>query len=99
MLPMAAPVLRQLLTGRFEQRLLDQRRDRDADPLAWGHVVDPMGSAGLSATSAHRAQPDRHRSDPGLAEGRRPRIGRVPENAPHGGSIPGRLAAAGPDAL
>src|SRR3954467_14453515 len=29
----------------------------------------------------------------------RSRIGRVPENAPHGGSIPGRLAAAGPDAL
>src|SRR5215213_6370128 len=96
---MAAPALRQLLTGRLEQRLLDQRRDGDADPLAWGHVVDPVGSAGLFAAAAHRAQPDRHRSDPGLAEGRRSRIGGVPENAPHGRPIPGRLAAPGQDAL
>src|SRR5829696_6380692 len=98
-LPIAAPVLHQLLAGRLEQLLLDQRRDRDADPLAWRHVVDPMGSAGLFAASAHRAQPGRHRSDPGLAEGRRSSVGGVPENAPHGAPIPGRLAAAGPDAL
>ena len=98
-LPIAAPVLRQLLAGRLEQLLIDQRRDWHADPLARGYVVDPVGSAGLLAASTHRAQPDRHRSDPGLAEGRRSSIGGVPENAPHGGPIPGRLAAAGPDAL
>src|SRR5215210_3239576 len=98
-LPVAAPVLRQLLTGRLEQRLLDQRRDWHADPLAWRHVVDPVGPAGLFAAAAHRAQPGRHGPDPGLAEGRRSSIGGVPENAPHGRPIPGRLAAAGPDAL
>src|SRR3982751_5548478 len=58
-----------------------------------------MGSAGLFAAAAHRAQPGRHGPDPGLAEGRRSRIGGVPEDAPHGRPIPGRLAAAGPDAL
>src|SRR3954453_7345105 len=98
-LPIAAPVLRQLLTGRLKQRLLDQRRDRDADPLALPHIVDPMGPAGLFAASTPRAQPGRHRSDPGLAEGRRSRIGGVLEHAPYGGPIPGRLAAPGPDAL
>src|SRR3954467_9233219 len=98
-LPIAAPVLRQLLAGRLEQLLIDQRRDWHADTLPLRHVVDPMGWAGLFAAAAHGAQPDRHRSDPGLAEGRRSRIGGVPENAPHGGPIPGRLAAAGPDAL
>src|SRR3954452_13491695 len=98
-LPIAAPVLRQLLAGRLEQLLLDQRRDWHADPLARGYVVDPVGPTGLLAASTHRAQPDRHRSDPGLAEGRRSSIGGVPENAPHGRPIPGRLAAAGPDAL
>src|SRR5215212_5072621 len=98
-LPVTAPVLHQLLAGRLEQRLINQRRDRDADPLAWRHVVDPMGPAGLFAAAAHRAQPGRHRSDPGLAEGRRSSIGGVPEDAPHGRPIPGRLAAAGPDAL
>src|SRR3954454_16612997 len=85
--------------GQITCCLIDQRRDWHADPLAWRHVVDPMGPAGLFAAAAHRAQPGRHRSDPGLAEGRRSSIGGVPENAPHGGPIPGRLAAAGPDAL
>src|SRR5215212_10024394 len=98
-LPIAAPVLCQLLTGRLEQLRINQRRDRDADPLARCYVVDPVGSTGLFAASAHRAQPGRHRSDPGLAEGRRSSIGGVPENAPHGAPIPGRLAAPGPDAL
>src|SRR4051812_21738652 len=58
-----------------------------------------MGSAGLFAAAAHRAQPGRHGPDPGLAEGRRSSIGGVPEDAPHGRPIPGRLAAPGPDAL
>src|SRR4051794_9684760 len=98
-LPIAAPVLRQLLAGRLEQRLIDQRRDWHADPLARCYVVDPVGPAGLFAASAHRAQPGRHRSDPGLAEGRRSSIGGVPENAPYGRPIPGRLAAPGQDAL
>src|SRR5215212_9263193 len=98
-LPVAAPVLRQLLAGRLEQLRIDQRRDRDADPLARLHVVDPLGPAGLFAASAHRAQPGRHRSDPGLAEGRRSSIGGVPEDAPHGRPIPGRLAAPGLDTL
>src|SRR5215212_2337539 len=98
-LPIAAPVLRQLLAGRLEQRLIDQRRDWHADPLARCYVVDPVGPAGLFAASAHRAQPGRHRSDPGLAEGRRSRIGGVPEHAPYGRPIPGRLAAPGQDAL
>jgi len=47
-LPVAAPVLRQLLTGRLEQRLIDQRRDWHADPLAWGYIVDPVGPRGRS---------------------------------------------------
>src|SRR5215207_1256860 len=98
-LSIAAPVLRQLLAGRLEQLLIDQRRDWHADPLAWRHVVDPVGPAGLFAASAHRAQPGRHRSDPGLAEGRRSSIGGVLENAPHGRPIPGRLAAPGLDTL
>src|SRR4051794_1474467 len=94
-LPIAAPVLRQLLAGRLEQLLIDQRRDWHADPLARGYVVDPVGSAGLLAASTHRAQPDRHRSDPGLAEGRRSSIGGVPENAPHGRPIPGQACRCG----
>src|SRR3954451_14423222 len=58
-----------------------------------------MGPGGRFAPAAPRPQPGRHRSDPGLAEGRRSSIGGVPENAPHGRPIPGRLAAPGPDAL
>src|SRR4029453_14873437 len=98
-LPVAAPVPRPLLPGRLEQRLLDQRRDRNADPLARCYVVDPVGPAGLFAAPTHRPPPGRHRSDPGLAEGRRSRIGGVLEHAPYGRPIPGRLAAPGLDAL
>src|SRR4051812_6466844 len=58
-----------------------------------------MGSAGLFAAPAHRAQPGRHGPDPGLAEGRRSGVGGVPENAPNRPTIPGRLAAPGQDAL
>src|SRR3954469_4026467 len=54
-----------------------------------------MGSAGLLAAAAHRAQPGRHGPDPGLAEGRRSSIGGDPEDAPHGRPIPRRLAPAG----
>ena len=46
-LPVAAPVLLKLLTDHLEQRLIDQRRNRYANPLTWGHIVNPVGSAGL----------------------------------------------------
>ncbi len=98
-LPVAAAVVRKLLVDRLEQRLIDQRRDRYADPLARGHIINPMGPAGLLAAATHRAQPGRHGPDPSLAEGRRADIGRVPEDSPHGAPIPGRLAAAGQTAL
>src|SRR3954468_1633131 len=58
-----------------------------------------MGSAGVFSAAAYRWHTGRHGPDPGLAEGRRSRIGGVPEDAPHGRPIPGRLAPAGPDAL
>src|SRR4051794_24872075 len=95
-LSIAAPVLRQLLTGRLEQRLLDQRRDWHADPLARCYVVDPVGSAGLLAASAHWAQPGRHGPDPGLAESPRSRIGGGSGAAPHRGPDPSPRCACGP---
>src|SRR3954452_16760881 len=98
-LPVAPPVLLELLPGGLEQPALDQRRNRHAEPFGRRHVVDPVGAAGLLAAAPHRPQPDRPRPDPGLAEGGRPGVGGVPENAPHRRPVPGALAAPGRVAL
>src|SRR6185503_19345484 len=98
-LPIAAPVLLKLLADRLEQRLIDQGRNRHANPLARGHIINPMGPARLLAAATHRAQPGRHRPDARLSEARRAAIGGVPEDPPHGAPIPDRLAAAGQTTL
>src|SRR4051794_28718812 len=97
--PVAPPVLLELLPGGLEQPAVDQRRDRHAEPFGRRHVVDPVGAAGLLAAAPHRPQPDRPRPDPGLAEGGRPGVGGVPEDAPHRRPVPGALAAPGRVAL
>src|SRR4051812_42765221 len=94
-LPATLSVLRQLLARRLGQREVDQGWNRHADPRLRGHVEYTVGAARLFGTSAHRAQAGRQRTDPGLAKGRRAGIGGVLEDAPHGRSIPSRLAAAG----
>src|SRR4051794_22983014 len=98
-LPVAPPVLLELLAGGLEQPAVDQRRNRHAEPFGRRHVVDPVGAARLLAAAPHRPQPDRPRPDPGLAEGGRPGVGGVLEDAPHRRPVPGALAAAGRVAL
>src|SRR4051812_20667991 len=98
-LPVAAPVLLELLPDGLEQPAIDQRRDRHAEPFGRRHAIDPVGPAGLLAAAPHRPQPDRPRPDPGLAEGGRPGVGGILEDAPHRRAIPGALAAAGQVAL
>src|SRR5690349_1115012 len=93
-LPVAAPVLLELLPGGLEQPAVDQRRNRHAEPFGRRHVVDPVGAAGPLAAAPHRPRPD-----PGLAEGGRPGVGGVLEDAPHRRPVPGALAAAGRVAL
>src|SRR3954449_11489930 len=98
-LPAAAPVLLELLPDGLEQPAIDQRRTRHAEPFGRRHAIDPVGPAGLLAAAPHRPQPDRPRPDPGLAEGGRPGVGGILEDAPHRRAIPGALAAAGQVAL
>src|SRR4051794_791287 len=98
-LPVAAPVLLELLPDGLEQPAIDQRRNRHAEPFGRRHAIDPVGPAGLLAAAPHRPQPDRPRPDPGLAEGGRPGVGGILEDAPPRRAIPGALAAAGQVAL
>jgi hypothetical protein len=98
-LTVALAIFGELLLNSSEQVAFDERRNWHSQPFLLGHIIGAIGPTRLFRAAAHRPQPLAHRSDPGLAKSRRPDIGGVLENAPHGRPIPGRLAAAGQETV
>jgi hypothetical protein len=94
-LTVALAIFGELLLGSSEQLAFDESRNWYSQPFLLGHIIGAIGPTRLFRAAAYRPQPLAHRPDPGLAKSRRPDIGGVLENAPHGRPIPGRLAAAG----
>src|SRR5215216_4581438 len=99
LLTSAATVLSQLFTHGLEQRGINQRRNRYADPLLEPDLIHAVSPAGLLARAADWAQAGRQGTGPGLAEGRHAAIGRVAQQAPGGTAVPMCLASAGQTAF
>src|SRR5262249_49772013 len=87
---MALVLLPLLLDGR-EHRGLHECRDRDRDPVLRGDIPDGDGTARLHGPVALGPQPGPQRLQAGLAKCRRPLIGPLLQDAPHGTPRPQRV--------
>src|SRR5262249_46962945 len=94
-LPSMALVLLQLLLYSREYCRLNERRDRDGNPVLGWDISGGDRTARLHRPVALSTQPGAQRALPCLAKGRGALIGRIFQDAPHHTAIPDRLARAG----